>query len=202
MLLDRVIEHRAVRVRLTEIVRPGVDVGVEMHQREAAADPARQRTQQRQGDAVLAAQGNQMAKPRHLLLDQLQAGRYVAEGKPEIADVGDVQRRGFNPEFRMRAIGQHPAGSPDRVRAVARAGTVGGADVQRHASDDKLRARIAASDPKKPGSRGEGGNQRHRLRPYQGDDDLRQDQDDDQELHQLRPAGRSSRRTARSTCRG
>ena len=129
---------------------------------------------------MLAAQRNQMAKSRRLLLDQLQARRDVAEGELEIADVGDVQRRRLDPEFRMGAIGQHAAGAPDRVRTVARAGTVGGADVQRDAGDDKLGGRIAARDAKKAGSGGEGGDQRHRLRPYQGDDDLRQDQDDDQ----------------------
>ncbi len=153
---------------------------VEMHQPETAAHTARQRTQQRQGDAVLAAQGNQMAKSRHLLLDQLQARGYVAERKLEIADVGEIHRRWLDPEFRMGAIGQHPAGTPDGVRTVARAGTVGGADIQRYAGDDKLGGWVAARNAKKAGSGGEGGDQRHRLRPYQGDDDLRQDQDDDQ----------------------
>ncbi len=132
---------------------------IEMHQPETAAHTARQSTQQRQGDAVLAAQGNHMAKPRHLLLDRLQAGGYVAEGKPQIADVGDIHRRGLDPEFRMRAIGQHPAGAPDGMRTIARAGTVGGADVERHAGDNELRARIAACDAQKAGSGGESGNQ-------------------------------------------
>ncbi len=69
--LDGVKEHRAVGERLTEIVGPGVDMGIEMHERRA--DPrffasarnsanvtAMFAAQRRQGDAIA----------RRLLLDQ------------------------------------------------------------------------------------------------------------------------------------
>jgi len=49
-----VIEHRAMGVGLTEIVRPGVDMSVEMDERQRPL-AARQRPQQGQRDAVLAA---------------------------------------------------------------------------------------------------------------------------------------------------
>ena len=71
----------------------------------------------------------------------------------EIADIGEVQRRRIDPELRMRAIGQHAAGAPDRVRSVARAGAVGGADIERHAGDDEIRRHGSLRVmPRKPGA--------------------------------------------------
>ena len=106
--------------------------------------PLRQSAQQRQGDAVLAAQREQMLDARGLLLDQAQAGRDVAEGDCEIADVGEVECRRLDPELRMVAIGQHAAGAADRLRPVTRAGAVGGADIQRDAGDDVVGITIRA----------------------------------------------------------
>ena len=134
---------------------------VEMHQRERAAEPRRQRAQQRQGDAMLAAQRQQMLDARRLLLDALQAGRDVAERDGEIADVGKVERCRLDPELRMVAVGQHAAGAADRLRPVARAGAVGRADVQRNAGDDIVGVAIGAGDGQEVRRCGEGGGVGH-----------------------------------------
>ena len=61
VLVDRVIEWRTMCVGLAEIVRPRIDMGIEMHQPDGTSLALRQRAQQRQRYAMLAAQGNQVA---------------------------------------------------------------------------------------------------------------------------------------------
>ena len=64
----------------------------------------------------------------------------------QIADIGEVSVAGSIQNVRMVAVGQHAAGAPDRLRAVARAGAVGRADIQRNAGDDEIRIAIVARD--------------------------------------------------------
>ena len=91
-------------------------------------------------------------KSRRLLFDQPQACRKVAERKVEVADIGEVEPRRIDPELRMLAVDQHAAGTADGLRAVARAGPVGGADVERDAGDNELGvAVVPPGEPRKPG---------------------------------------------------
>ncbi len=88
---------------------------VEMHQGERPAEPLRQGTQQRQGDAVLSPQREQVLDAGRLLLDALQAGRDVAEGGRKIADVGEVECCGLDPE----CSGWSPSVSMRLARRIA-----------------------------------------------------------------------------------
>ena len=88
-LLDRVKERRAVAPGEAETLGPGIDMGVEMDERQRTC-AARQSPQQRQGHGVVAAQCDKMAEWCGLLLDPRQAPRNVAMGDREIADVGNV----------------------------------------------------------------------------------------------------------------
>ncbi len=89
------VEYRTVRVTLAEVVRPGIDMRIEVHQRELARRAvARQRAQQRQRDAVFAAKcdaGGVSSAACCSISRRL--CRNVAERKVEVADIGDVERR-------------------------------------------------------------------------------------------------------------
>ena len=76
--VDGVIEHRAVRIDLAEIVGPGVNVGVEMNECARAA-PLRERAQERQRDAVLAAERDEVRDRARLSFDQREACGDIAE---------------------------------------------------------------------------------------------------------------------------
>ena len=106
--------------------------------------PLRQRAQQRQRNAMLAAQGDQMAHRFGLRLDRRQAALDIAQRESEIADVGQAHARRFDPMLRMVAIRQHPAGAADRRRTFACAGAVGGADIHRNAGDHIIGVPIGA----------------------------------------------------------
>ena len=62
----------------------------------------------------------------------------------EVADVREVEFGRIDPERGMGAIDQHAAGAADRRRTVARAGSIGGADIERHARDGERRTTIRA----------------------------------------------------------
>ena len=62
-LLNCVIEHRTMGVDLPEILRPGIDMGIEMDQRRRAV-PLRQRAKERQRNAVIAAQRDEVLDSR------------------------------------------------------------------------------------------------------------------------------------------
>ena len=115
------VEDRAVREGLAEIVRPGVDMGIEMHEREAGCRAGRQRAQQRQGDAVLAAQAEQMRQPRGLRLRCAQAEAGMSpRAIAKVADIGERQRRridpgpGWAPSTSMR-LARRIAAGPSRA---------------------------------------------------------------------------------------
>ena len=74
------IEYRAVRVGLAEVGRPGIDVCVEMHQR--------------QRHPVLAPQREQVLDARCLLFDVLQTCGYVAESYLKVPDIGHIEVAG------------------------------------------------------------------------------------------------------------
>ncbi len=118
---------------VAEAVGPRVDMRIEMDQRERAV-PAGGGTQQRQRDGVVATQGEQMRVSRRLALDQTEAAGEVAERDLEIAAIrGD--RRGVPPGVRVRAVDQHAARLTDRRWTAARAGTIGGAEIERDPRD-------------------------------------------------------------------
>ena len=144
-LLDRVVEHRAVAVALTEGVRPGVDMGVEMDERHRTAPP-RHRAQQRQRDRRDRRRARRDARGPRRLLDPREARRDVAEREIEVADVGERQGRGIDPMDGMRAVDEHAARLPDRRRPEPRAAPVGGADIERNAGDRDRRGAVAALD--------------------------------------------------------
>ena len=121
-----------------------------------AAEPPGERPQQRQGDAVLAAERDEMGAGRRLPLDQRQAGGQVAERDLELAQIGDVEVARVDPVLRVDAVHQHAAGAADGRRPVAGAGPVGGADVERHADDADGRPPILARDAEEARRRGEG----------------------------------------------
>ena len=94
--LDRAAERRAVKVLAAEILVPGVDVRVELHQRQRTV-PLRERAQDRQRDRVVAADDDRPragigdgADPR---LDRLVALLDADRRRVDVADVGDVQPR-------------------------------------------------------------------------------------------------------------
>ena len=66
-LLDRMVEHRAVSVRLPETVGPGIDVRIEVNKR-GRAPLFRQRAEQRKRDAVITTQGDEVFDLACLLL--------------------------------------------------------------------------------------------------------------------------------------
>ena len=151
-LLDRVIEHRAVRIALPEIVRPGVDMGVEVHQRQRAA--ARCASARSSGSviAVVAAQRDQMRERGRLLLDQREALRGYRRAQCAKSPMsargsaaGSIHNAG------MVAVDQHAARLSDRGRPEARAAAVGGADVERNAGNAERRARSRRAIPRKLG---------------------------------------------------
>ena len=154
------IEDRAVRLRLPEIVRPGVDMRVEVNERDRAV-PLRECAQQRQRDAVIAAERDEMRDTGRLLLDQRQALGDIAERNGEIANIGERQRRRIDPMHRMIAIDQHAACLSDRRRTEARAGAIGGAEIEGNAGDADRRGRIVARDAEKARRNGEGGDAGH-----------------------------------------
>src|SRR5262249_26625088 len=105
--------------------------------------------QQRQGNAVVAAERNQVPDLLRLCLDQGHAGRNVAESGGEIADIGELNRGGVNPVQRMGAVHQHAAGDPDGRRPEPGAASVGGADVEWNPGDAVARRGIAAAGAEK-----------------------------------------------------
>ena len=144
------------RIGLTEIFRPGIDVGIEMNERERAFSP-RQRAQQGKRDAVLSAERDEVLDGCGLLLDHLQARRNIAERDAKIADIRQHQFRSVDPRGRMRPVDQHPARMANGLWSEARAAAVGGADIERNAGDRDRRIAVAAPDAEKAGRNGEGG---------------------------------------------
>ena len=138
------IEDRAVAVSLAETVGPGIDVSVEVNERRRAA-PFRQRAQERQRDAVIAAQGDEMLDLTRLLLDQRHAADKVAKRDREVADVGQRQLCCIDAVLRMLAIHQHAARLPDRPRPEPGAAPIGRAEVERNSGNADRRGGIAAS---------------------------------------------------------
>ena len=65
----------------------------------------------------------------------------------------------------MRAVHQHAAGAADRLRTFARAGAVGGADVERDAGDHEGSVAIMAGDAQETGWRGKCRRTRHTEAP-------------------------------------
>ena len=122
-----------------------------MHQRDGMPKPPRQRPQDRQRDAVLAAQRDKVADPAGLGFNRRQAARNVAKRQREVATIRHAKVGGRDPMLRVLAVRQHPAGTPYRRRTVARAGAVGGADVHRDARDNIIGFSVGAATPRNVG---------------------------------------------------
>ncbi len=135
-----------------------------MHQRQFAGF-AMQGAQQRQGNAMFAAERNQVGKPGGLLFDQCQAAAYVAQSDVEIADIGQWQLGRIHPRGGVRAIHQHAAGMANGMRTEAAAGAIGGADIERNAGDDDRRRPIVPRCAEKARWRREGGKIGHAQCP-------------------------------------
>ena len=129
---------------------------IHVQQPERPADLPRQGAQQRQGDAVLAAECDQVPARGGLAFDQGEAGGEVAERDLELAEIGDVHLPRIDPVQRVAAIDQHAAGAPDGGWPVAAAGAVGGAEVERHAGDAEGRTPVLPRDAEEARRRGEG----------------------------------------------
>ena len=142
-LLDGPAERGAVRVRRAEVGVPGVQVRVEVDQRDRAV-PGGGGPQQRQRDGVVAADGDQVGG----LVEQRAGGvvdagdgfRDIEGAGRDVAGVGhlvDVQRAGFQPRVvgpeQLRPV-PHGGGAEPRPRAVRDAG------VERDAGDRDGRA--------------------------------------------------------------
>jgi len=114
---------------LAETLRPRIQMRIEMHECQLA-DLRMQRAQQGEGDAVLATECDEMFQPFRLLFDESEAFGNIAERDRKIADVGERPYARFDPGCGVRAIHEHAAGVTDGVRAEARAGAVGDADIE------------------------------------------------------------------------
>ena len=121
---------------------------VEMHERERPG-ARRQRAQQGQGDGVVAAERDEVAKWLRLLLDRRRACpgcRRARCGNRRYRRCPPRRRRAGD---RVVAVDQHAAGLADRRRAEARARPVRGAEIIGNAGDADRRGGIAALDAEK-----------------------------------------------------
>src|ERR1019366_4241022 len=143
VFLDGMIEYRTMRIGLTEIIRPGIDMGVEMNERERALAP-RQRPQQGERDAVLSTKRHEVVDGSGLLLDGLQTRWNITERDTEIADIRQHQFRNIDPRRRMLAVNQHPACLANGLWSKARAAAVGCADIEGDACDRDRRVLAGA----------------------------------------------------------
>ena len=134
---------------LAEIDLPGVEMRVELHQADRPAEPPCERAQQRQGDAMLAAETDQMTDACRLLFDARQAGLDIAERDRELANVGNIHRGRVDPASRMLAVHQHPAGGAYGARSGPGAGAVGSAEIERHAGNAEPSIPVGAGDAHK-----------------------------------------------------
>ena len=88
------IKHGAVCVSLAEILRPSVDVRIEMDHG-GRRMPFRQRAKERQRDAMIAAKRDEVFDRGGLLLDRRQALGDVAERDREVADIRQADAAGL-----------------------------------------------------------------------------------------------------------
>ena len=151
-LLDRMEKRRAVPEAQPEALGPGIDMGVEMDERQRAG-AHRQRSQQGKGDRMIPAERDEMVDWPRLRLDRRQRTLDIPVRDPEVADIGDLAVVRRTAGDRVVAIDQHATGLPNRGRAETRAGTVRGAKVIRNPGDADRRARVAAPESEKARAR-------------------------------------------------
>ena len=153
--LDGAAERRAVKVLAAEVLVPGVDVRVELHQRERAV-PLRQRAQDRQRDRVVAADHDRpragvgdRADPR---LDRLVALLDADRRRVDVADVGDVQPIERRDLLEVAVRPDQRRLRADLARPEPRARPVRRAAVVRHADDRDVEA-VRILDVRQPHER-------------------------------------------------
>jgi hypothetical protein len=94
-------------------------------------------------------EGEQMGKACSLFLDHGEAFLDVAKCNVEFAKIGKIKGGWISTADRMSAIGQHTRRGTDRARPIARAGAVGGADIQRHTGHAKASASVMGASAQK-----------------------------------------------------
>jgi len=145
-------ERRPMAEFLAKTFRPGIDMRVEMHKRQRSRFLVK-RTQQRQCNAVFAAQRDQMVQPGRLLLDQRQAFGNITERNGKIADIGKRPFGRLDPGNGVRAIHEHAARMANGMRPEPRPGAVRGADIERNAGDCDRRCLVVPRYAQEAGRR-------------------------------------------------
>ena len=133
------VDPGAVAAGFAEVVLPGVAVRVDVHHGQRAPQPPAVGAQQRQRDAVVAAEPDHVVAPDQRVGQRHQRSAHRVErrvGQRQVARVAEPTERA-DVEVRMDRVAQHVAGQTDRARAETRAGAVGGRTVPRDAGDGK-----------------------------------------------------------------
>ena len=142
-------EDRPMSEALAEIILRGIKMRIYMQQPDRLTKPLRQRTKQGKGDAMFTTKGKQMGKAYRLFFDHGEAFLDVAKCNVEFAKIGKIEGCWISAADRMSAICQHARRSTDGARAIACAGAVGGANIQRHAGHAKASASIMGASAQK-----------------------------------------------------
>ena len=106
--VDGVIEHRTMRKGLAEIIRPRIDMSVEMNERERTVSLRASARNKGERDAVLPAERYEVVDACGLILDQLQARSNIAERDTKIPDIrehelgGSIHAVGWSPSTSIR----------------------------------------------------------------------------------------------------
>ena len=154
-LLERPSERCPMRVRGPEVRVPGVEMGVEVDERDGAAVPLRN-PQEGQRDRVVAAQRQQPIRPLQgrggAVLDLRDGLADVERIRREVAGVGDlVDVPRLDVEWRVIRAQELGAGA-DRGRAESRTGPIRHARVERDAQDRDPRS-LHVVEPRQPRER-------------------------------------------------
>ena len=97
------IEDRTVSIGLAEVLRPSIDMRVEMDQCRPIV-PLCQRAKERQGNAMITTQRYKVLDVNGLLFDRHQAPGNIAQRDCEVANIGYGHGGGIDPMQRMVTI--------------------------------------------------------------------------------------------------
>src|SRR6266571_2849523 len=153
----------AMGVRGAEVSVPGVEVGVEVEQRDRSPELVGG-AQQRQRDGVVAADGDEAAAVGEQALGgalDLADGLLDVEGiAGDVAGIGDLLGAEWLDVEAGMVRAQQPGAGTDVRRAEACPGPVSDTAVERHADDGDLAALdlVVAGEPRERGRPGEAGN--------------------------------------------
>jgi len=142
----------------TEVVGPGIAMGVEMDDGQRPAEPGAVGPQQGQGDGVVTADPGHVVRADQPLDQRAHGSTHAFEagvGQRKVACVTQM-RFGAQVEVGVGAIAQHVAGFANGARPEACAGAVGDAAVPRNAGHGVGGLRISRRCPQKTGVGQEG----------------------------------------------